>query len=150
MGVAVLEGANLTYHTVAVIHKGRTPHETLSRGRAIVSGLITDFHPEILVMEKTFIGTNRRLALLNVFADEITAFGRRAGLKVLSIAPSTVKRAITGNGWVAKEEVARSVVSRYPELKAYLLDDPKWKHRFHCNMFDAVALGLVATQEHMR
>lgn len=146
MGVAVMDGAALVHHGVAVIKKGHSPHETLDRGRAIVAGLISHFHPDILVFEQTFVGRNRRLALLNVFADEIKALGKRNRLRVTTIAPSTVKKAITGNGWARKEDVARAVVSRYPELKAYLLnvpDVPKWKQLFHCNMFDAVALGLV-------
>ena len=73
MGVAVLDGVNLVYHTVAVITRAKSPHETLERGRAIINGLITDFRPDMLVIERTFVGRNRRLALLNVFADEIRA-----------------------------------------------------------------------------
>jgi Holliday junction resolvasome RuvABC endonuclease subunit len=144
MGVAVLEDTKLLYHGVAVIKKGRSPHETLERGRSTIIGLIQDFKPEVLVIEKTFIGKNRRLALLNVFADEIKALGRRNGLTVLGYAPNTVKKAITGNGWACKEQVAAAVVARYPELKPYLVHDAKWKRRFHCNMFDAVALALTA------
>jgi crossover junction endodeoxyribonuclease RuvC len=146
MGVAVLEGDKLIYHGVAVIKRGKTPHETLSRGRAVIRGLIDDFRPGVLVIEKTFIGKNRRLALLNVFADEIKALARRNRVAVVGFAPCTVKKAITGNGWASKEDLARAVVARYPELKAYLLHDPKWKGRFHCNMFDAVALGLLAVE----
>ena len=39
-----------------------------------------------------------------------------------------------------------AIVSLYPELKAYLHHDPKWKQRFHHNIFDAVAVGLTAHQ----
>lgn len=38
------------------------------------------------------------------------------------------------------------VVSRYSELKVYLSRDRKWKTRFHANMFDAVALGIIAVK----
>jgi hypothetical protein len=41
--------------------------------------------------------------------------------------------------------VAKAVVARYPELRAYLIHDRKWKERFHENKFDAVALGMMAT-----
>lgn len=110
----------------------------------LVSQFIKDFRPDVLVIEKTFFANNRNTALLNVFADEITALGRREGLKVLSFAPSTAKKGVCGNGSASKREVAQAVVARYPELKAYSFQDRKWKERYHANMFDAVALALVA------
>lgn len=146
MGVAVLDDRELLYHDVKVIKKGRSPHETLARGRAVVAMLIADFHPEVLAIEKTFVGRNRNASLLNVLADEIQTLGIRHKLKVLVFAPSAVKKAICGNGWATKAEVAKAVVGQYPELKAYLIRDRKWKERFHANMFDAVALGMMAAK----
>ena len=143
MGVAFLEGGKLIYHGVKVIRKKRSPHESLQAGREIVLRLIKDFRPAILVVEKTFFARNRNTSLLNVFADEIVAIGKRKGLKVKSFAPSTMKKAIAGNGHATKEEVAGVVVARFPELKVYLTQDRKWKERFHQNMFDAVALAMM-------
>lgn len=143
MGVAFLEGGKLIYHGVKVIRKKRSPHERLQAGREIVLRLIKDFRPAILVVEKTFFARNRNTSLLNVFADEIVAIGKRKGLKVKAFAPSTMKKAIAGNGHATKEEVAGVVVARFPELKVYLTQDRKWKERFHQNMFDAVALAMM-------
>jgi Holliday junction resolvasome RuvABC endonuclease subunit len=145
MGVALLEGGKLVYHSVLVIKRGRSPRETLDRGREGVLRLIDDFRPDVLVLEKTFVGRNRNGALLNVMADEIVALARHSGLQVVTVAPNAVKKAICGNGWATKAEVARAVIARFPELKAYLVRERKWKERFHANMFDAVALGLVAS-----
>jgi crossover junction endodeoxyribonuclease RuvC len=144
MGVAVLEDGILHYHDVKVIKRGRSPRAILNRGREIVVKLIEDFRPGVLVIEKTFVGRNRNAALLNVLADEIKALARRSGMEVLAFSPNAVKKAICGNGWATKAEVAKAVIARYPELKAYLFRDRKWKERFHANMFDAVALGMVA------
>ncbi len=144
MGVAFLEKGKLIHYGVKSIRKKRSPHETLEEGRKIVKRLITDLKPEILVVEKTFFANNRNSSLLNVFFDEIKAIGRRKRLKVLSYAPNTVKKFICGNGRASKEEVAKVIVSKYPELKVYINNDRKWKERYHQNMFDAVALGMVA------
>ena len=143
MGVAVLQSGALVYHDVKVIKKGRSPRETLDRGRTAVATLIADFRPEILVIEKTFVGRNRNASLLNVLADEIQALGIQNRLKVLIFAPNAVKKAICGYGWATKAEVAKAVISRYPELRAYMGSDRKWKTRFHANMFDAVALAMM-------
>jgi len=143
MGIAFLEEEKLIYHGVKVIRKKKSPSEALKEGRKIVLRLINDFKPRVLVIEKAFFANNRSAALLNVFVDEIKAIGRRKGLKVMSFAPSTVKKFICGNGRASKKEVARVIVSKYPELKVYLTQDRAWKEEYHQNMFDAVALGMM-------
>ena len=144
MGEALLQNGELLYHGVKTIKKGRTPHETLKVARRTVLRLINDFRPQVVVVEKTFFAKNRRCALLNVLGDEIIAVAKRKDLKVESFAPSTVKKFICGNGRASKEQVARVVVSMYPRLRVFLTQDRAWKERYHQNMFDAVALGLMA------
>ncbi len=147
MGVALLENGKLVYHGVKVIKKQKTPHETLKEARKVVLRLINDLEPDVLVFEKTFFATNRNVALLNVLSDEIKAIGRRKGLRVMSFAPGTVKKFICGHGWASKYQVATVIVSKFPELKVYLTQDRAWKEVFHQNMFDAVALGVMAASQ---
>jgi crossover junction endodeoxyribonuclease RuvC len=143
LGIALLQGGRLLYHGVETVKKKKSPHETLKEGRKIILRLINDFKPQVMVVEKTFFANNRNSALLNVFFDEIKAVGKRKGLKVISYAPNTVKKRICGNGRASKEDVAKVIVSKYPELKVYLTQDRKWKAAYHWNMFDAVALGVM-------
>lgn len=143
MGVAFLEGDTIVYHEVKVIPRKKMPHETLREGKKIILRLINDFKPQTLAVEKTFFSHNKNATLLNAFVDEIRRIGRRKGLKVVDYAPNTVKKCICGNGRASKEEVARAIIARYPELKVYLTQDRKWKASYHHNMFDAVALGLM-------
>jgi len=144
MGYAFLDKGKLLYYGVKLIGKKKSPHETLKEGRKIVLRLINDLKPNILVIEKTFISNNRSASLLNVFFDEIRAVGKRKKLRVLSFAPSTVKKFIAKDGWAKKKEVAKAICSKYPELKVYLTQDRGWKERYHQNMFDAVALAEMA------
>jgi len=154
MGIALLENGDLIYHGVKVLTRRSSPHENLQEGRRIVLRLIKDFRPQVLALEKAFFANNRNAALLNVLVDEIKAMGRRRGLRILSLAPNTVKKAIAGNGRATKAEVAKVVISRYPELRVYLTQDRKWKQKYHENMFDAVALAIVcqdlASPEHQK
>jgi Holliday junction resolvasome RuvABC endonuclease subunit len=64
----------------------------------------------------------------------------------MSFAPGKVKKFICGHGWASKYQVARVIVSKFPELKVYLTQDRAWKEVFHQNMFDAVALGVMAAE----
>ena len=144
MGVAVLEGPELIYYGVATLAGGPSPQVRLREARRVVLRMVRDFHPSVLAVEKAFFSKNRNAALLNVFVDEFRALGQRGKLQVLTFAPNTVKKAVTGNGRATKTQVAQVIVSKYPELKAYLIYERKWKQRFHCNRFDAVAVGLTA------
>lgn len=146
MGIAFFDDERLIYHGVKVIEKKGSSHETLKECRKIILRLIRDLRPNILAFEKTFFANNKNSNPLNFLMDEIKAIGKRKGLKVISYAPSTIKKAICGNGRATKKEVAKTVISRYPELKVYLTQDRAWKERYHENMFDAVAVGVVLLQ----
>lgn len=147
MGVALLDKQKLLYHSVTVFRKGPTPQFTLKEGRRVILRLLADLKPGVLVVEKTFFANNRNAALLNVFADEIKAIGKKKQLKVVCFAPSTVKKHICGNGRASKAEVARTIIARFPELKVYMTQDRAWKESFHQNMFDAVALAVTALEK---
>jgi Holliday junction resolvasome RuvABC endonuclease subunit len=143
IGFALLEKEKLVHHGVKTIPRLHTSKETLKEGKRIVSRLMDDFRPNILVVEKTFFANNKDSVLLNTFTAQIQQIGKRKGLKVVSLATNTVRKHVCGNGAASKEEVAKAVVSKYPELKPYLTSDRKWKERYHWNMFDAVALGIA-------
>jgi crossover junction endodeoxyribonuclease RuvC len=145
MGIAFLDDGKLIYHTVKVIAKGGSPQRTLQRAMDAVVRLVDDLEPDVVAVERTFFSQNRNTALLNVLFDEIRSLARRKRLAFVAYAPSTIKKIICGNGHADKAQVALVVVSRFPELKAYVGLNRAWKERFHQNMFDAVALGIVVT-----
>jgi crossover junction endodeoxyribonuclease RuvC len=142
MGVAFLEGIKLIYHGVKVIPNEKSPKEKLKEGREIIFRLIRDYRPDVLVVERSFFANNRTASLLHVFINEIRAIGKKKGVKVISYAPSTVRKRIAGNGRASKEELSVIIVSKYPELKVYLSQDRAWKNQHHQNMFDGICQGF--------
>jgi Holliday junction resolvasome RuvABC endonuclease subunit len=144
MGVAFLDGDKLIYHGVKVIPNEKSPTERLKEGKEIILRLINDFKPDILVVEKSFFANNRTASLLHTFINEIRTIGNKKGLKVVSYATSTVRKSIAGNGRASKKELSKVIVSKYPTLKVYMSQDRAWKELYHQNMFDAIALGLMA------
>ena len=143
MGVAFLDDGKLIYQAVKIIAKGQSPQQTLQRAKDAIVRLIDDLEPNIVAVERTFFSQNRHTALLNVLFDEIQSLARRRRLAFISYAPSTIKKFICGNGRAGKQQVATVVVAKFPELKVFLTQDRAWKERFHQNMFDAVALGIM-------
>jgi crossover junction endodeoxyribonuclease RuvC len=143
MGIAFLDGGKLLYHGVKVIPKRLSARETLREGKAAVLRLMNDFKPNLVVLEKSLFADNSTSGLLNVLEEAIKRLCRRRGVRVICIAPNTLKKAICGNGRASKRQVSRAVVARFPELKVYLKQNRKWKESYHGNMFDAVALGMM-------
>lgn len=146
LGIAVLDGDTLVHYGVRSIPGSLGPHARLQAGRRIVHRLLRDFRPGLLAIEKAFVSKSRNAALLNVLVDEIHASARARRISVRAFAPSTVKWRIARSGRATKRAVAAAVVLRYPELKPFLGQNRKWKERYHGNMFDAIAVGLVARE----
>lgn len=143
IGIAVLEGDGLIYHGVHCV-ADRTSAETILKDvREMFVRLVRDFAPRLVVVEKTFLSKSSNIALLNVVGDELVRLAKRFHLPVRRYAPSTVRKALCGNGRASKEDVAKTIVGKYPKLAVYLTQERKWKARFHFNRFDAIALGLV-------
>jgi len=143
MGVAFFDNSELVYHGVSVIKEG-SPDEKLTEGKKIILRLIKDFRPHVLVVERAFFGNNKTAAIMNIFVSEIMCIGKRKDLKVISYAPTTVRKFICGDGRADKKALSKVIVSKFPKLKVYLTQDRAWKERYHQNMFDAVGLGLMA------
>jgi len=146
MGIAFFDNRKLVYHGVEVVTGRKTPQEKLREAKKRILRLVRYFKPRILVIEKASFANNRTAALLNVLTSDIKAIARRKKLGLVGYAPSTVKKWLCGNGHASKKEVAKAVVARYPELKVYLTQDRAWKEEYHQNMFDAVALGIMAME----
>ncbi len=147
LGVAFMEGLRPVHLSVRTITNRTSNKSILKEGINIVRRCLKDFQPDILAIEKTFFGKSANVALLNVFSKEIVKVGRRARVPMVRLAPTTIRKRLCGNGHANKREVARVLVARYPELRVFLTQDRKWKERYHSNMFDALALGVVVAKE---
>lgn len=146
-GVAVLEGRELIYWGVKAPKKRGSPQTLLKNGRAIIRRLIEFYQPDIVAIEKTFVGSNKSTALLNVLSDEFKALAKKHKLAVYEFAPKTVRKWVCKNGKATKREVAKIIAAQYPELTIHLSQDRKWKEKYWQNMFDAVAVGLTCLDE---
>jgi Holliday junction resolvasome RuvABC endonuclease subunit len=144
IGYAVVEGGCLMYFGVKTIPRSSDSNDILKEGRSIITDLLKDFRPQVLVVERTYFGNNSGSETLNEFYRVIAYLGRRKGLQVASLPVNTVRKQICGNGWANKEKVVKSLIGSFPQLKPYARSDREWKKDFHQNMFDAVALGLAS------
>ncbi len=143
IGYAIFEKEKLIYHGVETITNKYQSSEVIHEVKKIITRLINDFSPEVLAIEKTFFGNNQRCITLNKISRIIHLIGRRKGLVIKSYAVNTIRKIVCGDGHTKKQDVAKILVSIYPELRAYILENDNLKNRFHQNMFDAVAVGVL-------
>jgi len=147
-GVAVLEGRELIYWGVKGFKKrGCSPQTLLKNGRRMILRVLEYYEPDVIAIEKTFVGSNKSASLLNVLADEFKALAKKNKLKAYEYAPKTVRKWVCKNGKATKREVAKIIASQYPELTIYISQDRGWKEKYWQNMFDAVAVGLACLDE---
>lgn len=150
IGVAVLEGRELIYYGVKTLREGKLPHRVLRQGVKIVEGLIDDYGPQILVLEKTFYPRSRRSSILHTFCERVKAVAKERGLKVKEFTPKLARGIVCGHK-ATKRECAKALADQYPELEGYLAKGQGYRERqrerYWMNMFDAVALGLACYRQ---
>jgi|PersoiStandDraft_1058852.scaffolds.fasta_scaffold18627_3 Holliday junction resolvasome RuvABC endonuclease subunit len=146
MGIAVLDDEKLIHHGVLCLRDRRAPKDIRTYDRDLLRTIIVDYHPDLVALERTMIGNSGNSATLNRVSAYIRRLCRRQGVPIRVLAASTVKKHLTGSGQASKTAVARAVARRYPELRVYLRQKVKWKTRFQANRFDAVGLGIVASE----
>jgi crossover junction endodeoxyribonuclease RuvC len=146
IGVAVLEESDLIYYGVKTIHDRTDALTILKQISTLTQGLIADYAPDYLAIERTFL-IQKSAALLNVAADEIKSVARFCQLPIFEYSPSTVRKFVCQNGAAKKRDVAKIVASRYPELTRHLRTLNKWDEIYYANLFDAIAVGLTCLHE---
>src|SRR3989304_4371117 len=153
MGIAFLEGEyDLAYHVVKTFKCDRAPRVILKVVRRTIGRLISYFQPDTLVLERLFYIQQNGSPLLKKVYHELKVIGRKNRLKVIELAPNTIRKTIVDDGRATKLEVARSLAFQFPQLQGSLVEDRKKKMRqkYWFNMFDAVAAAVAYQKKRQR
>lgn len=141
LGFAVLSGRRLVASGVRPLRLLPRERRLAEAGR-LVRAWVRAYRPGALVLEATYGHPVESFASLHRLAGMARRLGKEKRLRVTTYAPQTVRKALTGNGWATKRELAQAIALRYPALRVYLTQDRKWKERYFLNLFDAVGLAL--------
>ncbi|WP_293365032.1 crossover junction endodeoxyribonuclease RuvC [Phenylobacterium sp.] len=112
--IDVAPGFRLTFVEAGVITapKGRDQHARLVEIGCDLEAVIADFRPDTAAVEAGFVQHLNGALTLGASRGVVCYVCGRAGLTVTEYAPSTAKKAATGNGAASKEDVARIVAVR--------------------------------------
>jgi Holliday junction resolvasome RuvABC endonuclease subunit len=150
MGIAVLEGDDLIYYAVKELRRMRPGLRFMQATRDAVSDVIERFHPDTLAYETSYYIQQAASPLLGRQEREIRRVGKAAGLKVVAYSPLYVRQQLCADAYVTKHMVAQVLVQRFPELVGYRLNQTPRSERYWLNMFDALAVAVVASREFRR
>lgn len=119
---------------------------------ALLHGVFNTHKPDILVIEKPAHMRNANISrfLIGLVALE-KLIAEEHGSKVIEVVPTSLKKALTGNGKAEKESVAEAVLEHYKgilehkDIEEYEYYKKTGKVRkIHYDKSDAVALNIFA------
>ena len=142
-GVAYFEGNSLFDYGVRFIKRGKSLTELLANLEGVAARLIKEKNPQVIILEKNAFSQIRQNALMALAVVRIRAISRTFRIPVLEFAANSVKKAVCGNGHAAKNDLQKVLISRYPELKAFIGPARRWKEQYALYIFEAIALGLA-------
>jgi Holliday junction resolvasome RuvABC endonuclease subunit len=150
MGVAVVEGDDVLYYGVKELRKMRPAFQLTRATSDVVTELIERYRPGVLAFETSYYIQQTASPLLQYQEREIRRRGKAAGLKVIAYSPLYVRQQLCADAYVTKHMVAKVLVARFPELARYRANQTPRSERYWLNMFDALAVAVVAAREVMR
>jgi Holliday junction resolvasome RuvABC endonuclease subunit len=141
LGYAVLRGPRLLASGVKPLKLLPRPRR-IPEVRRLLKHWIAMYHPSIVVLEQTHNQGKLTFSRVHDVAQEVVRFSRRRRIITAIYSAQTVRASVVGSGRAVKRDVAVAIAGRYPSLRMYVTQDRRWKERYWCNMFDAIALGL--------
>lgn len=110
-------GAVITHARMTLATKLATIHATLLQ-------LCGEWHPDVLALERNFVGRNVQSAFrLGEVRGVAMLVAATAGIAIAEYPPATVKLAVAGTGRAEKEQVQRAIVRELAVVDAGMVPD---------------------------
>jgi Holliday junction resolvasome RuvABC endonuclease subunit len=149
LGYAVLKGKHLLDAGTKTF-RFTPPRDRHRVALAAVRDWIERHSPTVVVLEATPGNSHPTFRALRKLGLAIARLARAAGLPYVAYPAQTVRKALLGNGWASKRDMAIALAARYPTLRVYVNQTRRWKERYFQNMFDALALALYHSCDQRR
>ncbi|OGC95060.1 MAG: hypothetical protein A2W25_04645 [candidate division Zixibacteria bacterium RBG_16_53_22] len=143
MGYAGFIHGELADHGVKTIRQNGTLNTMLNQIGTIMSRLIAEKRPQVVIIEKNNFSQIRQNVRLAIVTQRLRAIARQSRIRFAELDSRTIRKLVCQNGNATKRELARTICTRYPDLKAYLESDRRWKERYYQNIFDAIGCGMA-------
>ncbi len=148
MGIAFLIGTDLVRADVENIRKpGMRSADIAKKAERVLARWTRRSQPDVLAIESPFFAQSKRSSHVQKLIKAITALGRREGLLIRLILPTTARKFICTQGRATRLAAAQIIATEYfPWLQPDYQKEANrswWKQRYWTSMFDAIAVGLA-------
>ena len=145
IGVAVFRNEELLFYAVKSFKK-RNDQESLRKLRKVVEKLIAAHRVQFVALEETvFLQQNR--SFVKTVCEEIKSCLQKRSVEFSEFHPKQVRRAVCRLEKPTKQNAALLLSQKYLELAQYFSAPRLWQKRYYALMFDAIAVGLVGSQQ---
>ncbi len=144
LGLAVLDGEELLWFGVKPFGGRKTEAELLARAEHFLERVVAAYRPSVLAIEEPFYAQARSSPLVRSLVKWLRRWGKKKGFRMAGYLPTTVKERLLP-GKKTREALAQAMVQRYWFL--YHRRKPGRTPHYWQQMFDAVALGVVAARD---
>lgn len=141
MGYADFENNLLIDYGLRLFKPVRKIEDMLSSIEEVIQRLITEKHPQILIVEKNRFSQITNNVRLTMAIIRIKAIAKRHKIKVIEYAPKTIRAIVTKNGYSTKSDTAKIIVSKYPEIGLLIKNQSQSSLNIFYNITDAIACG---------
>jgi Holliday junction resolvasome RuvABC endonuclease subunit len=141
LGIAVLDGSGLLDWRIKAL-EGKWSKEKMKRAIRIISDIIEQYGPNILVIKK--LHPSRRSWNLVQLVAKIKEFSKSKCLKVFQYSIKDVEEFFIKEDKLNKKNLAEAIVLANPVLFHELQKEKAHRNPYFVRMFEAVALGTMA------
>jgi transcriptional regulator with XRE-family HTH domain len=139
-GYAIFEGPQLIDWGVRHVQSAKNKASLVAAGE-----LISRYRPRIVVLEDVAAKGCRRCRRVRVLVEALELYARSRGLTVRKISQARVRKAFSALGVQNKDQMARFIAARFPELAHHVPRERKpWMSEdSRMAIFDAAAYALA-------
>ena len=143
MGMAHFEGTDLIDYGVKSLRRQGNQARRPQMMVAVVARLLREKQLDAVAIEQNDFDHIRQNQQLMAAIRRVHQTVINAHIPLYAFAPSTIRKAVTGDGTASKYIVAKVICAGNSYLKPYLHREAGWRQRYYFNMFDAIACGLA-------
>jgi len=141
MGYADFEDSNLVDYGLKLFKPAKSIELLLSEIEGVIERLILEKQPNIVILEKNRFSQITNNIRLTLAITRIKAVAKSHRIKLIEYAPNTIRAIVCKNGYSTKADLAKTIISRYPEVGLFIRNQPRSSLNLFFNITDAVACG---------
>lgn len=141
MGYADFENEHLIDYGLKLFKPSAKIESLLNDIEMVIERLVLEKQPVRIILEKNRFSQITNNVRLTLAIARIKSVAKKHRIKIIEYAPNTIRAIVCKNGYSTKSDLAKTIVSRYPEVGFFIKNQSQSSLNRFYNISDAVACG---------